>query len=264
LIRTPALARDILQAARQGLEDWAAGRTLESAGLKAARSELVRRMNLRRSGDPAPRRRLIPLSVKTRLGYDSVVIESWICHLLEERPAAISIHGRTLHQQYRGEADWEAIGRAARLAQGTSTLLLGNGDVHSLEEAVRRSRRHGVDGVLVGRGTLGAPWFFRDKGQARAGSGCDGQATPPVALAERFRIMLEHARLFEELFGPERFPAMRKHLGWYCRGFREAAALRASMVRATSSAHTAQILGEFLAPSGVLDAALAGSAQGCH
>lgn len=252
LIRTPALAHDIIRATREGLRDWAAGRSLEAAGLKPSRSELVRRMNLARQGEAAPRRREIPLSVKTRLGYDSVVIESWIGHLLEEQPAVISIHGRTLAQQYRGEADWEAIARAVAVARGTGTLVFGNGDVHSLQEAARRIRRHRVDGVLVGRAALGMPWFFRNKAWARdAGAGDDGpEPVAPVALSERFRIMLEHAHQFEALFGQARFPAMRKHLGWYCRGFRDAATLRGLMFRATSSTHTAQILEEFFLTRG--------------
>jgi len=249
LIRTPALAHDIMRAAQQGIRDWAAGRSLEAAGLKPVRIELIRAMNRRRTGEPASPRRLIPLSVKTRLGYDSVVIEPWVSHLLEEQPAAVSIHGRTLEQQYRGEADWRAIERAARLAQGTATLLLGNGDVGSLQDAVQRILQHGVNGVLVERAALGAPWFFRAKESARrcVRSGAEiPEDLSPLNLAVRFHIMLEHARQFEALFGPARFPAMRKHLGWYCRGFRDAAVLRAGMVRATSSAHAAELLQGFL------------------
>jgi tRNA-dihydrouridine synthase len=269
LIRTPALAHEIMRAAREGLRDWAAGQSLEAVGLKPSRSELVRRMNLARQAEAAPRRE-IPLSVKTRLGYDSVVIESWVGHLLEERPAVISIHGRTLAQQYRGEADWEAIARAAGVARGTDTLVFGNGDVHTLQEAAQRIRRHRVDGVLVGRAALGAPWFFRNKEWARCAGSGDERPEPVVAVAlpERFRIMLEHARQFEALFGQARFPAMRKHLGWYCRGFRDAATLRGLMFRATTSAHTAQILEEFFLTRGgcpadpeVVDPALSCLAQ---
>lgn len=248
LIRTPELAHAIMRAARQGIQDWAAGQSLDAAGLKPARSELIRMMNLRRHGAPAPPRRLIPLSVKTRLGYDSVVIEPWISHLLEEQPAAISVHGRTLEQMYRGEANWQAIEQAARLVQGTGTLLLGNGDVQSSEDVVRRVCRHRVNGVLVGRGALGNPWFFRDKEAARrcvTSPETDSVSHSQIELSERVRIMLEHARQYETLFGVARFPAMRKHLGWYCKGFRDAAVLRNRMVRASSSIQVAQILEDF-------------------
>jgi len=253
LIRTPELAHAIMRAARRGIEDWAGGQTLAQARLKPARIDLIRAMNVTRSGRPSPPRRLIPLSVKTRLGYDAVVVEDWIGHLLAEQPAVISVHGRTLQQMYRGEADWSAIRQAAGLVRGTTTLLLGNGDVQSLRDAARRVQDSGVHGVLVGRGALGAPWFFRRKGEARVGCAGDAAAMPwdePVTLAERFRVMLAHARAFEEIAGRDRFPRMRKHLGWYCKGFRQAAAMRGLMVRASSSGDVERMVQDYLASQG--------------
>ncbi len=254
LIRTPELAHEIMRAARQGIEDWAAGGSLRSAGVKAPREALVRAMNLERNGTGTPPRRHHPLSVKTRLGYDAVVIESWIEHLLEERPAAISVHGRTLAQMYRGEADWHAIARAARLVAGTGTLLLGNGDIHSMTDVIRRVRETGVHGVLVGRGTLGSPWFFRDKEAGRAlARDSDAASAPPaftMPLPGRFQAMLEHAEQFERMFGRARFPRMRKHLGWYCKGFPHAAAMRNRMVRTSSSDEVRGVVAECLARAG--------------
>lgn len=250
LIKTPDRAHAIMRAARQGILDWGNGQTLDAIGLKAARVDLIRTMNLKRNGHPTVPRRIIPLSVKTRLGYDSVVIESWISHLLEEQPAVISVHGRTLQQMYRGEADWAAIGRAAQVVQGTATLLLGNGDLQSMQDVVRRVQETRVHGVLVGRGALGGPWFFRNKEEARVYAGAsDAKGLWPVeqetALAERFRVMLDHARQFEAIAGVDRFPRLRKHLGWYCKGFPHAAAMRARMVRASSSADVEQIVAEY-------------------
>ena len=105
------------------------GQTLEQAGVKPARIAAVQRLNAGRGAEQAGRRRL-PLSVKTRLGYDSIMVEAWIEHLLKESPAAISLHGRTLQQMYRGSADWEAIARAAHLVKGTGTLLLESANFH--------------------------------------------------------------------------------------------------------------------------------------
>jgi tRNA-dihydrouridine synthase len=253
LIRTPELAHALMRAARQGIADWAGGQTLEQAGLKATRAAFIRFMNEKRTGGRAPSsgaRRVIPLSVKTRLGYDSVVIEDWITHLLAEKPAVISVHGRTLHQMYRGQADWSAIERAAKLVRGTETLLLGNGDVQSLKDVVRRVGETGVHGVLVGRAALGSPWLFRKKDLAREAS--RAAASPAVALdddvslAERFRVMLDHARTFEAV-AEARFPRMRKHLGWYCKGFHQAAAMRARMVQTNSSGDVERIVAEYLA-----------------
>src|SRR5678815_1545825 len=222
LIRTPDLAHAIIRAARQGIADWTAGQTLETAGLKPVRADAIRR--LREGQGPAlpPVRKSIPLSVKTRLGYDEVIVERWIEHLLIESPAVISLHGRTLQQMYRGEADWAAIGLAAQVVRGSGTLLFGNGDVQSLAEVVRRVRETGVDGVLVGRAALGTPWFFRDKDEARQraqSERCDGPDPASPSLAARFGILLEHAKHFEAQCGREQFRRMRKHLGWYCKGF---------------------------------------------
>lgn len=254
LIRTPDRAQAIMRATRQAITDWANGQTLAGVALKASRIDLVQAMNLRRTGQPLVPRRVIPFSVKTRLGYDSVVIEQWVSHLLNGEPAAICVHGRTLEQMYRGVVDWGSIGRAARLLRGTGTLLLGNGDLRSLEDAVGRIRESGVQGVLIGRAVLGEPWLFRSKQAARAcalrpdqqESGVPDVSRSAIGLHERFQVMLGHAREFEAILGVERFPRMRKHLGWYCKGFPNAAALRARMVRTGSSAEVQDLVRAYL------------------
>ena len=248
LIRTPELAREIMQAAKRGIEDWANGQTLEQVGFKPTRLEMFDRLNQQRgTGSPAPRR-LLPLSVKTRLGYDTVTVESWVEQLLLEQPALISLHGRTLKQMYRGAADWSAIARASDIVKRTGTLFLGNGDIQSLDEAARRVRETAVDGVLIGRGALGAPWLFRAKEQAREWVH-KGESVPGgselISREERFSILLDHAKEFQALFGPRQFYRMRKHLGWYCKGFRHAAALRGKMVRISSVEELQSILADF-------------------
>jgi len=251
LIRTPELARSIMQQARRGIEDWAAGQTLEQVGFKASRIEAFERMNRHRGvTSPVPRRTL-PLSVKTRLGYEDVTVETWLEHLLLERPVVISLHGRTLRQMYKGTADWSAIARAAALLKGTGTWLLGNGDIHNLHEAAVRVGETDVDGVLVGRGALGAPWLFRAKEQFRAcskgldqGEGISGLAET-VSLDERFSVLRDHAHQFQAMFGERQFYRMRKHLGWYCKGFSHAAALRARMVRVSSVEELNTVLSDF-------------------
>ncbi|MBI3355537.1 MAG: tRNA-dihydrouridine synthase [Nitrospirae bacterium] len=240
LIKTPHLAHAIIQATRRGIEDWAGGQTLEQAGFKPARIAAFQRLNEQRRGRSLSVRRPLPISVKTRLGYDSVMVEGWVEHLLREQPTVISLHGRTLQQMYRGAADWSAIARAAALAKATGTLLLGNGDVQSLDEVVVRVRETGVDGVLVGRAVLGAPWFFRSKEQARRlafkpnGSGMESCADEAISLDQRFAVLLDHARQFQGLYGQGQFHRMRKHLGWYCKAFPHAAALRARLFRVSS------------------------------
>ncbi len=250
LIRTPELARTIMQAAKRGIEDWADGQTLEQAGFKPARVAMFERLNQQRGkAGPTPRRQL-PLSVKTRIGYDSVTVEGWIEELLREQPAVISLHGRTLQQMYRGAADWSAIARAVALVKGTGTLLLGNGDIQRLDDIAGRVSETGVDGVLVGRGVLGAPWFFRSIEQVRVrewgmNSTDVGRDLGEVSLNERFALLVDHAQQFQALVGEKQFYRMRKHLGWYCKGFPHAAALRARMVRVSSVEELRAALAEF-------------------
>jgi tRNA-dihydrouridine synthase len=178
-----------------------------------------------------------------------IVVDRWIEHLLTERPAVISLHGRTLQQMYRGEADWNAIAQAAEIVRGSGTLLFGNGDVHSYHDVIRRVRDTGVDGVLVGRAVLGSPWFFREKEEARlvlqqhlSEEGFEPWVPP---LGYRFEVLLDHARRFETICGQGQFRRMRKHLGWYCKGFPHAASLRADMFRVSSVADLEQVLINF-------------------
>ena len=243
LILNPELAVTIIRTARRGLEDWAAGQRLEDVGLA---SEVVARVRHMNRGRPRPAtRQVIPLSVKTRVGYDKVAVDEWIPVLLGEKPAAISLHGRTLKQMYKGLADWDAIHRAVELARDLPTLILGNGDLKTMSDAVARIRQTGVDGVLLGRGAMGNPWIFRHKQWAKdtlAGAASPGAAELDVTREERTRVLLEHSRHFESLWGERRFPAMRKHLAWYCKGFRGAAQWRAQLVQARNADEVAYIV----------------------
>jgi len=248
LIRTPQLAREIIRQTQKGIDDWVAGQTLEELGLRLKLCETVIVSNRQRTGwQEPPVRRPIPLSVKTRIGYDQVVIEEWINHLLEERPVAISIHGRTLKQGYKGDADWTAIARAVEIARPTPTLILGNGDLRDMGDVYRRVRQTGVDGVLLGRSAEGNPWIFQAKEKLRQAL---RNSVPPlpvesVSLAERFRVIVEHSHHFENNVQERSFVGMRKHLIWYCRDFRGAAELRTKMVRVNGTADVVQCLRDY-------------------
>jgi tRNA-dihydrouridine synthase len=105
-----------------------------------------------------------------------------------------------------------------------------------------------VDGVLVGRAALGAPWFFHGKEEARYYTKIAQPWEPdlrPPSLTARFEILLEHARQFEAQGGPQQFRRMRKHLGWYCKGFPHAAALRARMFHVSSVADVEAVLADY-------------------
>ncbi len=248
LIREPKLAQQIVRATKQGVEDWANGQTLEGIGLAPERIARIRQMNAARRA-PIARRRL-PVSVKTRLGYDSIIIEDWVKVLLEVEPVAISLHGRTLRQMYTGSANWEAIGRAAAIVRQTPTLILGNGDIHSAEDARRRILETGVHGVLIGRASMGNPWIFRDLRAMRAVLAASNppESQPPVAPAtrptsqDRLRTALHHARLFDRLLPGHRWVELRKHLSWYCRDFFDAVSLRRQLVQTNSLGEVEQLI----------------------
>ena len=250
LILNPPLARSIIQSARLGIQHWFEGQTLRDLKASPELIQAVEVSNQLRTGtENPPRRRLIPVSVKTRLGYDQVVVEDWIQTLLQEKLSAISLHGRTLKQKYRGSADWEAIARAVGCAENSETLILGNGDLQSMEDVYRRVRETRVDGVLLGRSTQGNPWIFRTKDQVKQALGHDGALEfrpSPVSLEERIRVILEHSDYFQKNCGCSTFVGMRKHLAWYCKGIHGASELRAQMVRASSVSEVIECLRNYV------------------
>jgi tRNA-dihydrouridine synthase len=103
LIGEPELVRAIMQATRQGLQDWYDGQTLKEVGVRQSAIAAFKAANRRRVGMDTPAERcLLPVSIKTRIGYDRIVVKEWMATLLEERPAVITLHGRTLQQGYKG------------------------------------------------------------------------------------------------------------------------------------------------------------------
>lgn len=222
LIKTPELAKEIVRTCKKACKDWSEGITLKEAGVHENMIELIEEGKFER--------KLIPVSVKTRIGFSESVVEEWTKHLLEEMPVNITMHGRTLRQMYMGQADWEEIRKSALLCKQAGVSFLGNGDVTSLEDARARCKEYGVDGVLVGRATFGNPWFF------------SGEMPD---LEERLRVMVEHAEYFESL-GTHYFPHIRKHLGWYCKGFDGAKELRKVLTRTDSAAEVSEHVKTFL------------------
>lgn len=250
LIKTPELALEIMAATKRGLHDWAKGQTLAEAGLKPAIAERVTGFHTAQEPcSPQNDRQALPLSVKTRLGYDSVIIKEWSACLAQGQPEVISIHGRTLKQLYRGEADWEAIAEAAAQIRQHGILAFGNGDIGALNESIARIQASGVDGVLIGRAALGNPWIFQGKELIREGAKARSThpvSEPTVSRKDRFDMLLKHARAFERFHDAARFPRMRKHLGWYCSGFPHAAALRAKMVKTNNAQDVERLLHEYV------------------
>ncbi len=234
------------------MQDWYDGQSLAAIGIRPGAAAAFAAANRRRTGTDRDReRRRLPLSIKTRIGYDRIVIEEWLSTLLEEHPAAITLHGRTLQQGYKGSADWNAIAQAAELARGSGTLLLGNGDLRDLHDVYRRVQDTQVDGVLIGQSAEGNPWLFANKQHVKLAlrGSCTVSAQPAVPLANRFNVMLEHSRHYETVVQNHCFFGMRKNLLWYCRGFPRAEELRAKMKHACNAADVEVALENFLRES---------------
>ncbi len=179
---------------------------------------------------------VLPVSVKTRIGYNQNTLSTWLRQILTTEPVAVAIHGRTKQQKSKVPADWSAIAEAVQIrdAEKSPALIIGNGDIKSHAEGLLRVKETRCDGVMVGRGAFGNPWFFRAD---------DFQPT----IKERLSVMLEHAELFQKEFsGVKNFVVMRKHFKAYASGFDGAAELRARLMETRNLEETNVIVNEFL------------------
>lgn len=166
-----------------------------------------------------------PVSVKTRIGRQKIATEEWIGALLEAKPAVITVHGRTVKEMSKVPAHWDEIGKAAALAKGTGTLVVGNGDVLTLQDAREKALRYGVDGVMLGRAIFGNPFLFNE-----------ALDQSDVTLRKKLDVLLEHTKLFEQLLGDQKnFVIMRKHFSSYIKGFDGAKDLRMELMECKNS-----------------------------
>ncbi|MBI2476035.1 MAG: tRNA-dihydrouridine synthase [Candidatus Taylorbacteria bacterium] len=174
----------------------------------------------------------LPVSVKTRIGYNKNELATWLPELFAEEPAAVTIHARTRNEMSNAPARWEAVGEAVALRDrlGSRALILGNGDVAGLADAEEKIRQTGCDGAMLGRAIFGNPELFSNSRELENSSERE--------IAERkLRILIEHARFFDELFrGVKNFSIMKKHFKAYASGFEGAKELRLRLMKTQSAA----------------------------
>lgn len=197
LIKTPEIARELIRAAKEG------------AGI-------------------------LPVSVKTRAGFNKVEIESWLPELLAEEPAVITLHARTRKEMSKVPAQWSLVKRAVEIrnSSGKKTLIFGNGDVKNLAEARERIKETGADGVMLGRAIFGNPWLFSEHIPTQS---------------EKLNVLVEHTKLFEKLLGnTKNFAIMKKHYKAYVNGFDGAGELRAKLMETDNASQVEKIVHEFL------------------
>lgn len=212
MIKTPDVAAQIIQAAKDGVSD--AGRE-------------------------------IPVSVKTRIGYSTNEMETWLPFLLRQNIAALTVHLRTRKELSSVSARWNLMSRIVEIRNeiAPDTIILGNGDITDLVDAERKAVETGCDGVMIGRAIFGNPFLFKKEKGPEVSTGkwiTEGRELlyriffrlglirknkywlrhrSNVSLAEKLRVLVEHAELFEKLLPHKNFAVMKKHFKAYVNGF---------------------------------------------
>jgi nifR3 family TIM-barrel protein len=194
----------------------------------------------------------IPVSVKTRIGYNKNQINEWIPFLLSQDLDALTIHARTRKEMSDVPARWEHVKEVVEIRNkmGVRTKIIGNGDVKDLEQGRKLAKETGCDGVMIGRGIFGNPWLFNTdpslrppltKGRVGEGS------SKEISVSQKLKVMLEHTKLFEKLLGKHKnFAVMKKHFKAYVNGFEGAKELRVELMDTKNAKEVEKIVKEFL------------------
>lgn len=184
----------------------------------------------------------LPVTVKTRLGWDTNdrPIVDVAERLQDVGIKALSIHGRTRNQLYKGEADWTLIGDVKNNPR-MHIPIIGNGDLINAQRAVEWKNRFGVDGLMVGRPSIGNPWIFKEIRHLHL----TGEELPLPDIHERIRVVKKHILQSIQWKGEQRsIREMRKHFSNYFRGFRNVKPYRLRLVTSNSFAEVEAILNE--------------------
>ena len=179
----------------------------------------------------------IPVSVKTRIGWsnDDKNIENFLLRLQEAGANMITIHGRSREQGFSGSANWEIIGE---LKEKLDIPIIANGDICNGRDAIECLKITKADGVMIGRGVLGAPWIIGEIDSAL--NGCKNFNIPNVE--DKLNLLIEHIDDLVEEKGNHGLLIARKHISWTCKDFCGAKELRNRLVRANTSKEVKELL----------------------
>ncbi|MFZ1075121.1 MAG: tRNA-dihydrouridine synthase [Minisyncoccia bacterium] len=178
----------------------------------------------------------LPVSVKTRIGYNKESLDEWLTALLEAEPAAITLHLRTRKEMSLVPADWELMKKAVEIRNriNPKVLLIGNGDVQNLEDGKAKVAEAGCDGAMLGRAMFGNPWVFA------------GRKTEDTPLAEKLAALSSLAENFEKITPPKNFAVLKKHIKAFVTGFDGAAELRLRLMQTESAADLARVIDKYV------------------
>lgn len=214
-IKNPTLAREIIRSVKEGV-------------LKSGKN--------------------IPVSVKTRIGYNKNELETWLPQILLENPALVTIHARTRKEMSDVPARWEHIKQAVEIRDQlkSDALIFGNGDIRNISEAKIKAKETGADGVMIGRGIFGNPFLFSDKYPKK-----------PLDLKnkkdrdfiiKKLKVLMEHSFLFEKLLGKSKnFAVMKKHFKAYVSNWDGAKELRVLLMNTNNSKEVKLIISKYIA-----------------
>ncbi len=175
----------------------------------------------------------LPVSIKTRVGYNKNELENWLPALLETNPAVITIHARTRKEMSSVPAKWEYVKRAVEIRDELKkeTLIFGNGDVVDTDDGRRKCKETGCDGVMLGRAIFGNPWLFSEK---------------IPTTEEKLKVLIEHTKLFDELLPQKSFAIMKKHFKAYVTGFDGAKELRLKLMETKNADEVEKDISDYL------------------
>lgn len=173
----------------------------------------------------------LPVTVKTRLGWDddSKIIVELAERLQDAGVEALTIHGRTRAQMYKGQADWTLIG-AVKSNPRMRIPIIGNGDITTPQQAKEAFDRYGVDAVMIGRASFGHPWIFKEVKHYLQ----TGEILPPMSVADRVELAKKHLAKSLEIKGEKvGILEMRRHLSCYFKGLDNFKETRLKLVTST-------------------------------
>lgn len=185
----------------------------------------------------------LPVSVKTRIGFNKVEFMEWLPKILECNIPTLTVHLRTRKEMSKVAAHWELMPEIVKLVRDMTgevkdggTILLGNGDVMNVKDGKELAKKSGCDGVMIGRGIFGTPWLFDQEAFAK------GKTTE-----ERLTILIEHTKLYEEELGDiKSFAIMKKHYKAYVHGFDGAKELRMELMECNTAKEVEEKVRDFI------------------